>query len=346
MTRVIRVAGEDIKPGSRVTLELPIPQLYTHTPMQMPVHVLRGKHDGPCLFVCAAIHGDELNGVEIIRRLMNQTRLKRLRGTLITIPIVNVYGVIHHSRYLPDRRDLNRSFPGSNKGSLASRLAHLLMTEVIANATHAIDLHTGAVHRSNVPQIRADLENKDTKALATAFGVPVIIDSKLRDGSLREAACDLGIPIMIYEAGEALRFDEVSIRAGLRGINNVMGALSMLPAKPSRRTPRKQFTAHSTTWVRAPISGVLLNNTQLGSTVKQGDTLGAVADPFGQTQTDITATASGVVIGRTHLPLVNEGDAVIHIARFDDVSAVAERVSEFQDNQQLAIDNDDAPTIV
>ncbi len=346
MSAKIEIAGEIIKPGTRTTLDLPIPQLYTHTPMEMPVHVVRGKKDGPCLFVCAAIHGDELNGVEIIRRLMKQSNLKRIHGTLIAIPIVNVYGVIHHSRYLPDRRDLNRSFPGSEKGSLASRLAHLLMTDVIANATHAIDLHTGALHRSNVPQIRADLEDNDTKALASAFGVPVIINSKLRDGSLREAACDLGIPIMIYEAGEALRFNEVCIRAGLRGINNVMSTLGMLPTKRSRRTSKKQFMAQSSTWVRAPISGVLLNNTTLGSTVKEGDSLGAVADPFGQTQVEITATASGVVIGRTHLPLVNEGDAVIHIARFENVSAVADRVTNFQKDETQAIENDDAPAIV
>ncbi len=346
MNKTLQIAGEIIKPGSRVTLELPIPQLYTHTPMQMPVHVVCGKHDGPSLFVCAAIHGDELNGVEIIRRLMNQTRLKRIRGTLIAIPIVNVYGVIHHSRYLPDRRDLNRSFPGSDKGSLASRLAHLFMTEVIANATHAIDLHTGALHRSNVPQIRADLSDKNTRVLARAFGVPVIINSKLRDGSLRAAACDLGIPIMIYEAGEALRFDEVSIRAGLRGINNVMCALGMLPTKHRHKSVKKQFTAQSSTWIRAPISGVLLNTTKLGSTVTEGDVLGAVADPFGQTQTEIKASTSGVVIGRTHLPLVNEGDAVVHIARFDDVSAVANHVDTFQRDERQAIDNDDAPAIV
>jgi len=342
----VQIAGEVIEPDTRVTLNLPIPQLYTHTPMEMPVHVVRGKRDGPCLFVCAAIHGDELNGVEIIRRLMNHAQMRRIRGTLTAIPIVNVYGVIHHSRYLPDRRDLNRSFPGSDKGSLASRLAHLLMTEVVGNATHAIDLHTGALHRSNVPQIRADVDDGDTKELAEAFGVPVIINSKLRDGSLRQAACDLGIPIVIYEAGEALRFDEVGIRVGLRGINNVMCALGMLPAKKIRNVPKKPFTAQSSVWIRAPISGVLLNNTQLGSIVKQGDLLGAVADPFGQTETEITASTPGIVIGRTHLPLVNEGDAVIHIARFDDVSAAADQVHAFRNTELEAIDKDDKPGVV
>ena len=345
MNLPFKIADEIVDPGTRATFDFALPALYTHTPMQMPVHIVHGKHEGPRLLVCAAIHGDELNGVEIIRRLMRQTNLHRIRGTLIAIPIVNVYGVIHHSRYLPDRRDLNRSFPGSNKGSLASRLAHLLMTEVVANATHAIDLHTGALHRSNVPQIRADLDDEKTKNLADAFGVPVIINSKLRDGSLRAAACDLGIPIMIYEAGEALRFDEVSIRVGVRGINNVMSVLGMLPARKSVKEPTN-FTAQTSTWVRAPTSGLLLNNTELGATVSKGDVLGAVADPFGEMQIEITATTSGVVIGRTHLPLVNEGDAVIHIAHFDDISTVANQVSELQDRQQQAIDEDEILSIV
>jgi predicted deacylase len=342
----IVIGGQTIAPATNTTLELPIPQLYTHTPMEMPVNVVRGKKSGPCLFICAAIHGDELNGVEIIRRLMAQSNLKRLRGTLITIPIVNLYGVINHSRYLPDRRDLNRSFPGSESGSLASRVAHLLMTDVIVNATHAIDLHTGGLHRSNLPQIRANLDDEETRKLAHSFGVPVIINSRLRDGSLREAASDLGIPIMIYEAGEALRFDEVSIRAGVRGINNVLHALEMLPKKKAVATHAPIHTAQSSGWVRAPISGILLNNTELGDTVSEGDILGVVGDPFGQSKTDIIAKSAGVVVGRTHLPLVNEGDAVIHVAHFENIDEVSDQVDDFRDLEERAIENSALPSIV
>lgn len=340
------MAGTRIKPGTQVTLNLPIPKLYTHTPMEMPVHIIHGKREGPRLLVCAALHGDELNGVEIIRRLMLQTNLKRIRGTLVTIPVVNIYGVINHSRYLPDRRDLNRSFPGSEKGSLASRLANLLISEVIANVTYAIDLHTGALHRSNVPQIRADIDDKQTRDLASAFGVPVIINAKMRNGSLRAAACDCGVPILVYEAGEALRFDEVCIRAGVRGINNVMAVLGMLPARKHAKEPDEPFIAQSSTWTRAPISGVLLNNTKLGTTVNKGDVMGTVADPFSKTEVEILATTSGIVIGRTHLPLVNEGDAVIHIARFTDLSGVTDEVNEFQDKQLREIDDDETLTLV
>ena len=342
----ITIAGTTIEAGTRKTLHLPIPQLYTHTPMEMPVHVFHGKQDGPRLLVCAAMHGDELNGVEIIRRLTNQKALQRIHGTLIAIPIVNVYGVLHHSRYLPDRRDLNRSFPGSEKGSMASRLANLLMTEVVSNVTHAIDLHTGAVHRSNMPQIRADLDHEETKSLANHFGVPVIIHSKLRDGSLRAAAGELGIPFLVYEAGEALRFDEVSIRAGLYGVNNVMAALGMLTQKSRRKVPERALTARSSVWIRAPISGILLNRTKLRDAVEEGEVLGTVADPFGHTETDITASASGIVIGRTFLPLVNEGDAVIHIARFEDEVKAGEHVNSFHDDEQQAIQEDENSPLV
>ncbi|MDH3452714.1 MAG: succinylglutamate desuccinylase/aspartoacylase family protein, partial [Gammaproteobacteria bacterium] len=209
MSEALKIVSTSVKRGDRMTLEIPLPQLYTHTPMTMPAHVVRGKRDGPRLFVSAAVHGDELNGVEIIRRLLNLRTLRRLRGTLIAIPMVNVYGVIHHSRYLPDRRDLNRSFPGSERGSLASRVADLFMTEIVANCTHGIDLHTGAVHRANLPQIRGNLEDPETERLAKLFGVPVLINSRVRDGSLRQSAADCGVPMLLYEAGEALRFDEL-----------------------------------------------------------------------------------------------------------------------------------------
>nr|WP_305909580.1 succinylglutamate desuccinylase/aspartoacylase family protein [Methylomarinum sp. Ch1-1]MDP4522501.1 succinylglutamate desuccinylase/aspartoacylase family protein [Methylomarinum sp. Ch1-1] len=220
-----------IRPGCNLVIDLPLPSLYTHTPMTMPVHVINGRKPGPRLFVSAAIHGDELNGIEIVRRLLKQSALKRLHGTLIAIPMVNVYGVIHHSRYLPDRRDLNRSFPGSAKGSLAARLADLFMHEIVAQCSHGIDLHTGAIHRSNLPQIRANLDHEETLALAEAFNVPVLINSHLRDGSLRESAAEQGIQMLLYEAGEALRFDEICIRAGLQGILAVMRHLGMVASK-------------------------------------------------------------------------------------------------------------------
>jgi len=296
----------------------------------MPVQVVRGKRDGPILFVSAAIHGDELNGVEIIRRLLQQKSLGRLSGTLIAIPIVNIYGVIHQSRYLPDRRDLNRSFPGSERGSLASRLAYLFMNEIVANCTHGIDIHTGAVHRDNLPQIRANLEHEETERLARAFGTPIILNSDLRDGSLRQAAADYGIPMLLYEAGQALQFDELSIRAGVRGVISVMRELGMLSASRSRIKGKiEPLVARSSQWVRAPESGIFRAFTALGTRVNRGDTLGMIDSPYGDREVTVVSNSSGLVIGRTNLPLINEGDALFHIARFSEVKDAADKVDEF-----------------
>lgn len=331
----LEINGVRIVRGSRATIDLPVARLYTHSQVAMPVQVVRGKRAGARLFVSAAIHGDELNGVEVIRRLLKLPALKRLRGTLIAIPIVNVHGFIHHSRYLPDRRDLNRSFPGSERGSLAARLAHLFMTEIVQQCSHGIDLHTGAIHRSNLPQIRANLDDPETARLAQAFGVPVLLNADIRDDSLREAAAEQGIPMLLYEAGEALRFDEVAIRAGVRGIVNVMRALDMLPSKRPASKPRpKPVFARSSAWVRAPVSGILRTMVALGAKVNKDGLLGVVADPFGERETEILSPASGIIIGRTNLPLANEGDALFHVARYKQIEHISAQVEEFQETHQ------------
>ena len=331
-SKAFEFAGEIIQPGERRTVEIPITRLYTHTPVAIPVHVIHGKKPGPRLFVSAAIHGDEINGVETIRRLLKHSALQRIRGTLLAIPIVNVHGFINLSRYLPDRRDLNRSFPGSLTGSLASRLANLFIKEIVEHCTHGIDLHTGALHRDNLPQIRANLDDEETTRLAKAFSVPVLLNSNLRDGSLRQAAADLGIPMLLFEGGEALRFDEIAIRSAERGILNVMRLLEMIP--PSKSKHRKiidPIVARSSSWVRAAGSGILRTSVALGTHIKKNDPLCVIADPFGEMQTMILSPVEGIVIGKLNLPLVNEGDALFHIARFGKVHEAAERVEEFNE---------------
>jgi predicted deacylase len=327
------IGGQRVEPGEHRTIDLPVSLLHTQTPLSMPVQIRRGRKEGPRLFISAAIHGDELNGVEIIRRLHQQKILSRLQGTLITIPIVNVYGVIHHSRYLPDRRDLNRSFPGSETGSLASRLANIFMTEIVANCTHGIDIHTGALHRSNLPQIRVNLADTDTERLARAFGVPVIMNSDLRDGSLREAASEKGIPMLLYEAGEALRFDEMAIRGGVKGVINVMRDLGMLPPSRSKtRMPVETHIVRSSSWVRAPESGVFRAFTALGQRVKKGDILGVVDSPYGNNEVEVISANAGLVIGRSNLPLINEGDALFHVARFEQVRDAVQQMEAFHEH--------------
>ncbi|WP_221799429.1 succinylglutamate desuccinylase/aspartoacylase family protein [Oceanobacter mangrovi] len=326
------IAGEKIEPGKNYRLQLPLGSLYTSTDMTMPVYVKRSNHPGPTLFISAAIHGDELNGVEIINRLIHGTRLRYLRGTLICVPIVNPFGVINHSRYLPDRRDLNRSFPGSSKGSLASRMADLFLSEIIARCDYGIDLHTGAIHRSNLPQIRADLDDEVTRNMALEFGVPVVLNANLRDGSLREAAHEMGVKILLYEAGEALRYDELCIRAGERGILRVMRHLGMLPPSRRKKYPIEPLVARSSGWLRATDSGFVRTFKQLGDKVEKGDVLASICDPFGDELDRVIASKDGIIIGNQNLPLVHEGDALYHIAYFAEPDDVVESIENMQDS--------------
>ena len=205
MSKARIVIGEDkIKPGERKTIFFPMPKLYDWTPMSLPIHVICGAEDGPTLCITAAIHGDEINGVEIIRRLLKKNGLKHIKGNIIAIPIVNVYGFLYQKRYLMDRRDLNRSFPGTSKGSLASILAEVISNQILSQSTHVIDLHTGSNHRFNLPQIRTNLDMPGLEELALAFNVPVVLHSTFRDGSMREYANEKGIPFLCYEGGEVL----------------------------------------------------------------------------------------------------------------------------------------------
>jgi len=342
----IDINGRHVGPGSSTVLELPIAGLYSHAPMSLPVQVVCGKRAGPRLFVSAAVHGDEINGVEVIRRLLRLPLLSRLRGTLIAVPIVNVHGFLNRSRYLPDRRDLNRSFPGSERGSMAARLAHLFLNTIVANSDYGIDLHTAAIHRENLPQLRANLDDPETARLARAFHVPVMLNSNLRDGSLREAAAEHGVPMLLYEAGEALRFDEHCIRAGLQGIVSVMRELGMLSRSRSTKSA-EPLVARASTWVRAGRSGILRVTAGLGTRVRRGDVIGVIADPFGPQELEVTTTVSGIIIGRHNLPLVNEGEALFHIARFESPREAENAVEAFRaDDLPVHPAVDEEPPIV
>lgn len=332
----IVVDGVRVAPGQRRTVDVPAALLYTHAPVSLPVHVVHGRRDGPVLLVSAAIHGDEINGVEVIRRLLQLPALGRLRGTLLAVPIVNVFGFTARSRYLPDRRDLNRAFPGSERGSLASRLAYIFRTQVLDHATHVIDLHTAAIHRDNLPQIRANLEEPACEAMAQAFGTPVIVNTPLIEGSLRQVCNDAGKPVITYEAGEALRFDEASIKAGVRGVIRVLRHLGMIPASRTRAARERSYAANNSVWVRAEQDGIFRAIVPLGAHVREGEALGFISDPFGEKEMIVEAATAGIVIGRNNLPLVHEGEALFHLARFDSVRRVARYVQAF--NRELEED--------
>lgn len=333
--RTVNVGGKQIHAGERATIDLPFADLYTHTEMLLPVHVVNGLRPGPTVFVAAALHGDELNGVEIVRKLLGLPGLRKLCGCLLAIPVVNVLGFINRSRYLPDRRDLNRLFPGSETGSIGARLAHLIGTEIVSQCDFGIDLHTGAVNRTNLPQIRANLDDAQTEALARAFGAPVVIDAAVREGSLRQFAADRGVRTIVYESGEALRFDELSIRVGVNGIRRVLRELGMLPAGKGHKGQLKPLVAHATTWVRAGGSGVFRTRCRLGDSIEKDDTLGIIADPFSEGETLVNAPVRGVVIGRSTSPLTHAGDALFHIARFDDDQDAEGAVDALQETHSV-----------
>ena len=336
MRAPLSIAGVTVKPGQQTTIQVPVPRLYTHTAMTMPVHVIHGKKDGPRLFVSAAIHGDEIIGTEIIQHLMQLKKIGSIKGTLLAVPVVNVYGFLQQSRYSPDRRDLNRFFPGSDKGSLTSQIADTFMAEIVRKSTHGIDLHAGSNHRTNLPQIRADVNDPQIKMMAEAFSVPVVINSKLRDGSLRKAAAEEGIPFLLYEAGEALRFDEGAIRAGIRGILSVMESIGMLKPRQTKTSTVNPLIADTTTWVRAPSSGILQMSLPLGSKVGKNKRLGQITDPFGiHGSSIIESPISGMVIGKLNLPLVHQGDAVIHIAHIDRLSGIDPVIADFKEEVQI-----------
>lgn len=313
---MIKIGGVEIPLAKQQQLEIPVARLPTQTLLSLPVTVINGKAEGPILWLSAAIHGDEINGVEIIRQVLRRVSPVELTGTLIAVPIVNIYGFIEQSRYLPDRRDLNRSFPGSPRGSLAAQLAHLFMEEVVRRSTHGIDLHTATDGRSNLPQIRANLRDPETYRCVRAFGAPIAIHSTMRDGSLRQAATQEGIPMLLYEGGEALRFDRQAIEIGVEGILRVMADLGMyqlsdnLPGKGS-------LEIESTQWVRASRSGILLLEIELGQRVRKKEVLGTIVDAFGNVNAKVYSPCHGIAIGLTKNPLVNQGNGIVHLAQLE-----------------------------
>ena len=309
----VEIAKETIAPGQLRRFELPVSRLATQTLVSLPITVVNGVESGPTLWLSAAIHGDELNGVEIIARVLSQIDPQKLRGTIIAVSIVNVFGFLEQSRYLPDRRDLNRSFPGSENGSLASRLADLFMREIVARSTYGIDLHTAAVHRINLPQIRANLEDETTYGCAKAFGAPLIMHSTTRDGSLRHAATKKGIPVLLYEAGEALRFDPLAIEVGVTGILGVMNYLEMYQSELAPIVGDSLESSKSK-WIRAICGGIFHLEVNLGDLVVKRQELGFITNAFGERRVPVRAQVGGIVISHIQNPLVNQGDAIVHIA--------------------------------
>jgi len=327
------IAGTTIEPGTKTILLFPAPSINSQIKTDIPVHVFHGKNAGPKLFVIGTIHGDEVDSIEIIRRLHKKISLNKLCGTVITVPVANMYGMIMESRYLPDRRDLNRSFPGSNSGTLASRLAYGIMEQVVSHCQYGIDLHTGALGRINMPQLRVNLDTPGAKELALAFNTPVVLDAKLRDGSLRAAASELGIPLLVYEGGEALRFNELCIRSGVLGITNVLHHLGMLTSRVKKTEKSRAIITNTTRWVRAPVSGLVQPlHDVLARSVKKNEILAYIHDPFLiNDSVEVRAPFDGIVIGQALKPLASAGDALYNIASFKKMAGVRANIEAFRE---------------
>lgn len=320
----------EVKAGRSAIGDLPISRLVTGSRISLPVNVFHGRQDGPVVWLSAAVHGDEIGGVEIIRRALSGVDPRTLSGTIVAVPIVNVHGFLNGDRYLPDRRDLNRSFPGSATGSLAGRIANLFMTEIVARSDVGIDLHTGSDHRINLPHIRADLDDPTTRELAIAFGSPLMMHAKLRDGSMRAAATAAGATVLLYEGGEAWRYDRDAIEAGTSGVTRVLTRLGMV-SSPSTDdgddpdgsnalgadTGSLPAESRGSSWTRARRSGMALIEVELGQLVERGDTVAVIRDSVGRRLSTSRAPRTGMVIGHIQQPLVNQGDAIVHVAELN-----------------------------
>lgn len=309
------IAGQTIPRKSRQRVVLDVDWLFDFSHMRIPVEVLRGEQDGPVCFITSTIHGDEINGIEILRRLLKKLAIEAVSGTLIIAPVINVFGFSAKSRYLPDRRDFNRCFPGAEKGSLGAQLAHMVMEHVVRPADFGIDLHTAATGRSNWPQLRVDMDDAASARLAHAFGAPAILSGAGPEGALRRAALEEGIPVIVYEGGHPLSFEEDVVQQGLDGILRVLVAQKMIPPHLAPHSPpRRSYLAPASHWLRAPEGGLFLPIRKMGDLVRSAEILGWIRDPLGDAETPLCARADGMIIGQTTTPLVNRGDALMHIA--------------------------------
>ncbi len=306
----LKIGSEKIKIGDTKDIHLKISETYTGVPIQIPIRVYRAKEPGPTVFITAAVHGDELTGVGIIRELFSNP-LTLIKGTLICIPVVNIFGFENHSRYLPDRRDLNRCFPGTESGTLGSRLSYHLFEEVIKKCDFGIDLHSAASCRTNFPQIRANFNISKAQKLGFAFGCELVINNKGHENSLRERASAENCPTILYEAGETLKFEPGVVDLGIRGVKNILKHLNMIKGDPL--LPLYQTEINKSKWIRSNNGGILRFSVHPGDLVKKDDVIAECENLFFQKAETINAPFDGIVLGMTTLPAVKPGEPICHI---------------------------------
>ncbi len=307
----MHIDGTDIAAGQKALLEINVARLPSGTPIDLPVHVIRSKQEGPVVLLSGGMHGDEVNGIEIIRRFLSSNpENKLLKGSIIAMPIINVYGFINFARYVPDGKDVNRSFPGKEDGSLASMVAHVLTTKILPHIDFGIDFHTGGASRTNFPQLRYETADGVAREVSSAFCAPFALNSRVIEGSFRETANKLGKSVVVFEGGETLRIDPKTVDEGLDGIKRVLHHYGMLARAPKPQ-PSKFF--QDSHWVRAEVSGLFRHKKESGKKVKTGQTIGYISSPTNDYSVKVKSPYDGYIIGHNNFPLIHKGDALFHI---------------------------------
>ncbi|VAW18114.1 FIG003737: Predicted deacylase [hydrothermal vent metagenome] len=310
----ITIGGETVRPGEDKLLKISIDRLPTGTLIDIPVYVFNAKKPGPTILIQAGLHGDEINGIEIVRRMIHEKRFKITKGAVIAVPILNIFGFIHFSRDVPDGKDVNRSFPGTKTGSMASRIAYHYVSEIIRQIDYGIDLHTGGGQRHNFPQIRFTQEDEHSAKLAEVFNAPISFSSRLIKGSFRNAAYRMNKPTIVFEAGESMRFDDYSIMEGMQGILNVLKHFKMIDKiEPKYVERNKSIHLQNRKWLRAPTAGMFIPEVTNGSEIKKGQEMGMITDTYAKRIKRIKAPFAGYVFCINHQAVVNQGEALFHV---------------------------------
>ena len=314
--RDIIIGKEAVLPGEKKLLKISIDRLPTGTLIDIPIYVFNAKKPGPTLLIQAGLHGDEINGIEIVRRMLQQKRFNIRKGTVIAVPILNIFGFIHFSRDVPDGKDVNRSFPGKKTGSMASRIAYHYTSEILNQIDYGIDLHTGGAQRHNYPQTRYTEEDEYSKKLAEVFSAPFSFPSRLISGSFRKAAFRMGKPSIVFEAGESMRFDDYAILEGMQGVLNVLKFFGMITKiEPVYAERHNSFFLDDRKWLRAPTAGMFIPEVMNGSQVEKGQELGLITDTYAKRKRRIKSPFDGHILCINHQAVVNQGDALFHIGR-------------------------------
>lgn len=318
-TKEIEVLGHVISKGKGMQINLDIAKLHTRTKIEVPIIVERAKKPGPNLLITGGIHGNEVNGIEIVRQIISKKYNKPDAGMVICIPVVNIFGFLNQSRQFPDGRDLNRVFPGSSRGSLASRFAYHIIKEIAPLVDYCIDFHTGGDTRFNIPHIRVNEGDEKSLILAKKFATPFIIQTKSREKSFRETMVKLGKKVILFEGGKALSIDNSVTQQGVAGALKVMGHLGIRDFKEElqsfKNTKVKPIMVTKSKWIRARYSGMFHPMVDLGAKINKSDIIGSITDPFGDFERKVKAGFSGYVICVNESPIVNQGDALFHLSQ-------------------------------